>query len=257
MFEAHEEVLKQQRSVERQEAALQQLQGALQASRAEAQALASENAQLRQQLEAAAAAAVVSAKQATRPQLQLPIQQMLAAQAAAAAAGSCGSPAASARGGRQSLDGSYGGGGSPASAGSKIPRAQDRTPPRDQDGGGSAQVRAARACAGPSGVVQCARQALHAGLLRGSRPLADCCRRRHAARHPPTCTAASLRGCGRRPRRRRLASAPSTCAAWSRRHAPRRAPHAAPAACRSARASHHKSTWSGCSRRVSLAASGR
>lgn len=176
VFEAHEEALKHQRSIESKEQQLQQLQANLQQERRQRCQLQSELEQrsqeverLRHQLEearaggtvAAAPAAAVAGTKPPRAQLQLPIQQMLAAQqaqaeaaaeaeaAAAEAAADAPEPAAersretSCSGTTLSIRTSVAGRaaagavleftGSPAHGRPQIQGKVDRTPTRDQD----------------------------------------------------------------------------------------------------------------------------
>jgi len=157
VFEAHEEMIKTQKTVETQEQQLQQLQAAVRHHQAQEAAYKAEIEQLRQQLQAARSSAPdAGASQSSR--LQLPIQQMLAQQqqqqlhqAAMAALSSrgglsesvSGSPMAAA--GNNSPFAAAGGADSPAS---KIGRMRfDRTPPRDQD-------ELSLAVSAPSNIVQ-------------------------------------------------------------------------------------------------------
>lgn len=163
MFEAHEEVVKNQKAIESKEQQLAQLQLAVEHHRNQEERVRAENEQLRQQLQQlqlqqqqqhAANPATTDTVTPRRGSLQLPIQQMLAAQqqqqqqqahqqhqAAMAALSSRGgrsesvggSPMAAA-GGSSAFASGTGGADSPRTGGSKIGRRHvDRTPPRDQD----------------------------------------------------------------------------------------------------------------------------
>lgn len=132
VFEAHEEVIRQQRSMESKEQQIQQLQSALEHERHLRQEQLQELEQLRQQLHDRTEGVNSTAKQRSLMP-QLPIQQMLAAQAAGAEA----SPAHSSRSRAVTTGGVDESGytGSPASI-SRIPARTrvDMTPARDQDG---------------------------------------------------------------------------------------------------------------------------
>lgn len=135
VFEAHEEVIRQQRSMESKEQQIQQLQSALEHERHLRQEQLQELEQLRQQLHDRTEGVNSAAKQRSLMP-QLPIQQMLAAQAAEAEA----SPAHSSRSRSRAVTtggvDESGYTGSPASI-SRIPARTrvDMTPARDQDGG--------------------------------------------------------------------------------------------------------------------------
>eukprot|EP00775_Hariotina_reticulata_P005972 gene5972-6211_t len=158
VFEAHEQVLKQQRSMESKDQQVQQLQAALQHKDAENQGLQQAIAQLRQQLETETSAAAGEALPAVsgpapvltvakeRAKFHLPIQEMLAAQASGfksprssglssrdAAPSSLSARRLSAGAAPALLSEQPGLGqpGSPASIG-KMSKTLDRTPSRDQ-----------------------------------------------------------------------------------------------------------------------------
>jgi hypothetical protein len=169
VFEAHEEVVRQQKDMQTKEQQLSQLQAALQHHQSREAALEAEVQRLRQQLESKAAAGAPDTGSLTarqRSQLQLPLQQMLAAQqqqqqaaaaaqegggggglssSAAGAAGSLTNRSAAAgepvsararvsSGGGAAAASASGGGGGVGSPVSKIGRVRvDRTPSRDQD----------------------------------------------------------------------------------------------------------------------------
>lgn len=132
MFEAHEEMLKQQRFMESKEQQIQQLQ----AARAQDRQLIE---QLQQQLlERGEVPALITSTKLRSQALQLPIQQMLAAQAAESAAATLAAALPSSRGrsrigtARGAEDPSYNG--SPAGASRPAGwQRVDMTPTRDQD----------------------------------------------------------------------------------------------------------------------------
>lgn len=137
MFEAHEEVQKQQRSMENKEQQVQQLQAVLHHERQMREQQQQELDRLRQQLYERQADAPNSAAAAKHRSSmpQLPLQQMLAAQAAEAEAAAA-MPSSRNRSRASTTGGAEEAGysGSPASISRTMGRQRvDMTPPRDQD----------------------------------------------------------------------------------------------------------------------------